>query len=418
MPFYQETRTMKAAVIGTIMPWSGSLSEIPKGWIICDGTTPDAKDYPLLVQVIGDTYNQGSSNLGGAFPAYTGQFVLPDLLTGRTLMDIEGDYFDASTGTGDPIDTDSDARLLIEPFIGENTDNGIPSVFNDVRTDVEFTLNDRNGYSGNISGNTIIDGIAEKSVFVGGRKLGHQHIRTHSHPGIYETMLEADRTRPGLGVIPYDNITASFNYASYDERTIILGISGGDRKIDYVRLGLTWEKGNVQLVDSGSWNQFGNFTGANSGLPGRTVMGARGENPPVNLSPQVVRQTSIANQGEFTYEQLTSGDIIPYGIFGTNITVPQGMRNYYPDALASGNFGSFVSNVGSDWLDDSIQAHTHDPFSVIFDQNSLKPQSRLTADVNIPVTTVLDNISNVGALEISMNTSQPSLTIVYIIRAY
>ena len=62
--------------------------------------------------------------------------------------------------------------------------------------------------------------------------------------------------------------------------------------------------------------------------------------------------------------------------------------------------------------------HSHDPFSVIFDQNSLKPQSRLTADVNIPVTTVLDNVSNVGALEISMNTSQPSLTIVYIIRAY
>ncbi len=54
---------MKAAVIGTIMPWSGGISEVPDGWIVCDGTTPDAKDYPLLVQVIGDTYNQGTSNL-------------------------------------------------------------------------------------------------------------------------------------------------------------------------------------------------------------------------------------------------------------------------------------------------------------------------------------------------------------------
>jgi microcystin-dependent protein len=57
MPFYQESRTMKGAVIGTIMPWSGSLSEIPKGWIVCDGSQPEAKDYPLLVQAIGDTYN-------------------------------------------------------------------------------------------------------------------------------------------------------------------------------------------------------------------------------------------------------------------------------------------------------------------------------------------------------------------------
>tara|TARA_B100000035_G_scaffold234050_1_gene202329 strand:- start:12970 stop:14226 length:1257 start_codon:yes stop_codon:yes gene_type:complete len=418
MPFYQEARTMKGAVIGTIMPWTGALSEIPKGWIICDGTSPDAKDYPLLVQVIGDTYNSGSSNLGGAFPGYTGQFVLPNLLDGKCLMDIEGSYFDASTGTGDAIDIDPDARNLIEPFIGENTDNGVPVVFNDVRTDVEFTLNDRNGYSGQITGNTIIDGTGEKSVFIGGRKLGHQHIRNHTHPGVYETILEADRTRPGLGVIPYDNITASFNYASIDVRTVVLGISGGDGKIDKVRLGLKWFKENVQLVDSGSWGSFGSFNGTGGGSPGRTVMGARGENPPVNLSPQVVRQTSIANQGEYSYEQLTSGDVIPYGLFGVNITIDEGLRNYYPDALSSGNFGTFVSNVGADWLDDSIQAHAHDPFTVKYDQNSLKPQPRLTADVNIPINTVLDNNSNTGALEISMNTSQPSLTIVYIIRAY
>ena len=409
---------MRGAVIGTIMPWTGGISEIPDGWIICDGTTPDASDYPLLVQVIGDTYNAGSSNLGGAFPAYTGQFVLPSLLEGKTLMDIEGNHFDAALGTGDAIDTDSDARNLIEPFIGDNTDNGIPSVFNDVRTDVEFTLNDRNGYSGNVSGNTIIDGEGEKVVFVGGRKLGHQHIRGHSHPGVYQTLQEGDRQKPGLGVIPYDNITAQFNYASIDERNIVLGIGGGDQRVDTLRLGLKWFKENVQLIDNSTWGSFGSFSGAGSGQPGRTVMGTISENPPVNLSPLKVRQTGIANQSEYTYEQMQGGDTIQYGLFGQNYTIPQGLRNFYTDALGSGNFGTFTSNIGDDWLDNSIEAHTHDPFSVIYDQNSLKPQSRLTADVNIPVTTILDNVTNVGALEISMNTSQPSLTILYIIRAY
>ena len=88
MPFYQETRTMKGAVIGTIMPWTGAISRIPKGWIICDGAQPPSNEYPLLVQTIGDSYNPGDSNLGGVFPAYTGNFTLPNLVNGKMLMDI------------------------------------------------------------------------------------------------------------------------------------------------------------------------------------------------------------------------------------------------------------------------------------------------------------------------------------------
>ena len=418
---------MKAAVIGTIMPWTGGVSEVPDGWIICDGSTPDATDYPLLVQVIGDTYNQGTSNLGGAFPAYSGQFVLPDLVAGKTLMDIEGSYFNAVSGTGDPIDSDPDARPIIEPFIGDNTDNGVTSVFNDVRTDVEFTLNDRSGYGGAISGNRIVDGEGEKIVFVAGRKLGHQHMRAHAHSGTYETLRNTPPTQPGLGVVPYDNITASFNYASTDLRTIPYFLQ---LEVDVLRLGLRWYKekdvdqpGVIELNDESVWSQIGSYTGAGSGLPGRTIMGVIGDSPPLDMSAIGVSDSSIAIQSQFTYDNIgadggmQAGDIIPYGSYGSNITVPTGYRNFYPDSRET-NYGTFVSNIGDDWLDNSIQAHAHDPISIFYDQASLKPQSRLTTDVNIPVTTVLDNASNVGALEISMNTSQPSLTVLYIIRAY
>ena len=55
--FYQESKTAKGAAIGTIMPWGGGITSIPKGWIICDGQYVNAGEYPLLTQTIGDTYN-------------------------------------------------------------------------------------------------------------------------------------------------------------------------------------------------------------------------------------------------------------------------------------------------------------------------------------------------------------------------
>ena len=438
MPFYQETRTMKGAVIGTIMPWSGPISQIPDGWIICDGTQPPANEYPLLVQTIGDSYNAGTTNLGGGFPAYTGNFTLPDLVSGKMLMDIEQSYFGTLT---DVRDNDTTAGNLIGPYIGTNTDNGINVSWNNVNTDVIFSLNERTGYSGNIAGNTIIDGEGEKSIFIGGRKLGHTHIRSHSHSGIFESIAGAlgsgsasdSQRRPGKGVIPYDNITATFNYAAFDQAPAIAGTRFDDGEIDKMRVGIDgFTKDGVALEDSGSWGSFGNFSGLGTGDEGKSVMRCTGENPPVNLSPQKVAGTSLATKVNYSYPALgnisgsTGGaNQVPYAQGGGNTTIPDGITNYYPDALASGNYGLLLSNPGSSFITDTgvaassnVTAHDHDPITVIYDQSSLKPQSRLVADVNIPATTNLDNASNEGILSISMNTSQPSMTCIYIIRAY
>ena len=432
MPFYQETRTMKGAVIGTIMPWSGPVSNIPKGWIICDGTQPPANEYPLLVQAIGDTYNSGTTNLGGGFPGYTGNFTLPNLVGGKMLMDIEQSYFGSLTADRD---NDPDAGNLISPYIGQNTDNGVNAAWNNVYTDVIFTLNERTGYSGNVRGNSIIDGEGEKSIFIGGRKLGHTHVRAHGHSGIYETVTgglgssgtETNR-RPGLGVIPYDNITATFNYAAIDEAPSFFGSRFDDGVVDSVRLGHEgFKKGNVELAGSGNWGSFGNFSGFGSGDPGRTVMRVSGENPPINLSPQRVTQTSLAQAINYDYPVLggNGANSVPFASGGGNTNIPSGFTNYYEDVPAAGNYGTLLSNPGSSFITDTgggaqanVDAHDHEPITVVYDQNSLKPQSTLVADVNIPATTNLDNASNVAALQISMNTSQPSMTCIYIIRAY
>lgn len=428
---------MKGAIIGTIIPWSGPLSQIPNGWIICDGSTLKADDYPLLVQAIGDTYNQGDSTLGGGFPAYTGEFVIPNLLEGKALMDMESAYFATGgrtvnitsvvNGQTVGVDADPTAGNIIQPFIGENTDNGINVVFNDVRTDVEFTLNDRDDYGGNITGNVIIPGQGEKSIFIGGRKLGHQHIRSHGHPGVYDTLASPASTRPGLGVVPYDNITARFTYAAIDEATSTVGSDG---RVDELRLGLTWYKDDLQLEDESTLadSKMGSFSGFGSGQDGRVVAQINSERPPVNLSAKNLTDTPLAVWGEwrpFDYTptsgqpRIEPGDEIPFALFGGDINMPQTYRNYYLDETSGANYATAVSNEANEWLDgEAFLAHVHDPFSLIYNQNSLKPQPRLEATFNVPGTTELDNVSNAGALEIVMNTSQPSVTCVYIIRAY
>ena len=153
MPFYQELKTTRGAAIGTIMPWTGGISNIPLGEILCDGQVVAADDFPLLAAAIGDTYNAGTSDFTGtgnnSFPNYGGSIKLPDL-NGKTLMDVETSYFAdrSSGGTGRPADLDVQALTLLSPKIGTNQSNSVTTIFTDVFVDIEFTLHQKVGISG------------------------------------------------------------------------------------------------------------------------------------------------------------------------------------------------------------------------------------------------------------------------------
>ena len=414
---------MKAAVIGTIMAWTGGLSNIPDGWIICDGTEKKASDYPLLVQAIGDTYNNGPSNLGGAFPNYTqaSTFVLPNLTDGRHLMDIEPDYFaGGSQAKSNSIDSDPDAANLIVPLIGENTDGGneaITTVFagdKALKTDVEFTLNVREGYGGNIRGNTVIDGIGERTVYVGGRKLGHTHIRSHTHSGSYDTVNNATRSRPGAGVVPWDKIEMRWGYRAWNN-TEFSDTTGG---VDEITAIYRWyySDTDIELVDASNMGSLGSISGFGQGLDGRSLAATNSENPPINLSAQSVVRTPLTSLEDWQHRVLSGGSTVNFAQGGGTLSVPSDQKNYY-GGDTSRVFGTLLSNSADDFASTSLVAHGHDPFVVEYDQGTLKPNSRLVANATIPTAT-LDNAINVGALEIIMNTNQPSLTCVYIIRAY
>lgn len=415
MAFYQQTRTAKAAAIGTIMPWTGGVSNIPKGWILCDGTPIPAVNYPLLARAIGDTYNNGPSSFTGSFPNYSGNIVLPNL-TNKNLIDIETSYFGAG-GTGETQDLDPKAAAAVTPLIGANTDNGVKTIYNDVTTDVVFTLNDRSGYSGKASGNTISGGEGiSKTVYISPRKLGRDHIKPHNHTGRYESVSFTNPLRPGLGVIPYSTFTYEFySYVDYDDGDILYS-GANDTEVGTV----------IQVRGPNTRDAVSGF---GQGSPGRVVAGINAENPSYNYTPFNVRLTPL--QPILTNPRVDEGTPIPYGLQGNNINLPAGSRNYYPDISNSvtqaNSYDTLMTPPAFDFnqitqspgVTDVISAHAHDEFDVEFVRGTLRPNSTLTVAVEAPNANLsLDNDANRAALQINFNTSQPAVTCIYIIRAY
>ena len=571
MSFYQEIKTAKAAAIGTVMPWTGGISDIPDGWIVCDGSQISAKDFPLLARAIGDTYNtatgvneglidtfsfnipvepnrlpdtytyspqdgsgagstfaiivgdagtqaggapngeggtvsvvlltaginyqpgdnltvptgnaggggadiiitvdtvrQGSvSTFGGDFPNYTGEIVLPALLN-KPLVDMETQYFGPASPTGREFDLDTTAVAEITPYIGTNTDTGVPTSFNDVATDVIFELNERTTtpidgggvayyYSGRLSGNTVIEGSGEanKIMYFGPRKLGRGHIKGHDHPGRIDSIKKDPVTQPGKGVIPWSNINFSFS-ANYSEDGQIFITNDNE-----------WD---VQ-ADMGDYDR--GRSGFGGGREGRTIAGIFAENPPVNWTPKNVVWNPIKseltqpithrtfNEGVGLVKGALSGGIsgfnkgqsesrnIDYKVGGGVIdTIPFGDTNWYPELLEYASpdgteieqtrsvmadpnefkvYDTFNSNPGWDFnrtqnsiaTRDQILSHTHDEFDINFDKAGMRPENSINVYVTAPTDNLnLDNARNVGVFQINFNTTQPGMTSVYVIRAY
>lgn len=144
MPGYNVVKTQRALPIGSVQPWTGNLSEIPNGWLLCNGAEIQAADYPLLARILRDTY--GGTNFSGNFPNYTGTFRLPST-NNKALADISTTYFGTYTSTQEavpsPIDN-PDALNVVQDFLGDSVagfepgDLGPPNVVN-AKTDLNFT---------------------------------------------------------------------------------------------------------------------------------------------------------------------------------------------------------------------------------------------------------------------------------------
>jgi len=144
MAGYNVVKTQRALPIGSVQPWGGPLSEIPKGWLLCNFAEIEAADYPLLARVLRDSY--GGTDFDGNFPNYTGTIRLPPT-NDKALADISTQYFGNYSSTSgsipSPIDN-PDALNVVEDYIGtsalgfEPGDLGPPNVIN-AKTDINFT---------------------------------------------------------------------------------------------------------------------------------------------------------------------------------------------------------------------------------------------------------------------------------------
>lgn len=137
MANYNSVRTAEAQPIGSAVPWVGSLTEIPPGWLVCDGQELLGSDYPLLARILKTAYG---GNLSGDFPNFTGTFTLPNP-NQKTLADISTEYFtsDQSTpGADQPtlgVD-DAESLAVVGEYIGSEGNVGAPGT--------EFAVTDLN----------------------------------------------------------------------------------------------------------------------------------------------------------------------------------------------------------------------------------------------------------------------------------
>jgi hypothetical protein len=182
---YGSIKSMKTAKIGTIMIWSGDgnegdlLSNIPKGWILCDGLTVPASRYPLLTSVIGNSY--GGATVGGTFPNYTGTVKIPNL-TGRAMMDLEPAMLNLEAYQyGQPNASDILEGLIVDDGLTVS----IPTLIS-ADTDLAFLpLDSDTTFIGKMTDITVNPATFQTTVFTVPRKLGINHTPPHRHPGAY-----------------------------------------------------------------------------------------------------------------------------------------------------------------------------------------------------------------------------------------
>ena len=198
--YYDSIKSMKTAKIGTILPWGGDggngflASNIPKGWIVCDGSTKDASDYPLLASIIGDTYGGDMTKSGGGnytFPyvdpsdgSNNANFRLPNLSSNLPLdlepADLDNISNQMGQGNVKNVVIDNNGTKLGDLVVGLGETYDIKTSWS-ANADIDFTLN----LSGNLyfkyTNFVLTAPDFLESIYTLNRKLSVNHTPSHSH---------------------------------------------------------------------------------------------------------------------------------------------------------------------------------------------------------------------------------------------
>ena len=164
--YYDSIKTMKSAKIGTILPWAGDggtgflASNIPKGWIVCDGEVKEAKLYPLLASILGDTYGGDMTRPAGGhytFPYVDEQdgsnnatFRLPGL-SGNVMVDLENDFLNQTKYQFGQ----SDAKTVVVDEAGTKLGDLVRDYGETVKIKADWSANADIDFTLSLSGNLL-----------------------------------------------------------------------------------------------------------------------------------------------------------------------------------------------------------------------------------------------------------------------
>lgn len=460
MGSYNRIKASKNFPIGTIMPWCGSSrrgsepDRVPAGWIVCNqaNTQLFAADYPILAKIIGNTYgpipeaadqitgvNFGIVNDYPYNPPDTSEnhdpekhvdvFSLPNL-NQIALVDIEGSRISTTD------------LLVVGKYISANgSDEGKQSLTlyrSDV--DIQFDLEPSNTLAGKITGITMSDPVYFDTIYVLPRKLGIDHTPNHNHqPASADEFDQFITAVPsGSSVLEFQPGIALKNDASKTTAVTPIGRKGTSSSAHTFKPGtaeITWydpNDGGISLI----------ITDQKVTIPSS-----------LNLIPQIqsrVIPEQFAIENSYTDDgsaivniqaDAHTGAFPPAGYY-------QGKRNYYkspdipspqrgsdmPTSLiadttydpatekqpintsVTNTFPTTLNHSNEEWGSTGLKSHDHDSMELTMERGGLGITTTLL--VNNVSTGTTSPVSIETALSVAINPNTPSLTMIYIMRAF
>ena len=466
MAFYNRIKSGKLAPIGTIMPWGGSsqigqtLDNIPTGWIICSMTNAvlNAADYPLLAATFGNEYGpfpeDGSGFVNGvnhgivnAFPynkdgslGHVDKFGLPNL-NQLALVDIEGQRQQPNSSSLTGAD-----KIEMGQYIGENgPDATQPPTLLSSDVDITFTIEPSSQLAGRITGITMDDPIYFDTAYVVPRKLGVDHIPEHTHKPA--TTAEFDQF---WGAYAFGNGVQEFvpGAAEKDKSPDYGAVAPAGQKTDTEAL--RWKPGEKNIS---WWDEFDGGISLPDGI-NRVYI-----NPELEMIPAVPAAARAIPQRFYHYDDnfgynddnrsveavqksAHTGAFPPAGYYNgrrnyyASVDIPEKQRGesmpltdiqdtiYDPslgelqpiNTAVTDTYTTTLNHLGEGWGSNDLKSHTHDAMEVSMSRGSLSiPSTILVNDIATGTTAPL---SVATALSVQINPNTPSLTMMYIIRAF
>ena len=437
MANYNRIKAQKASPIGTIMPWTGSSSTsdllpdaIPKGWVVLRGQQLRAKDYPLLAQVVGNLYGpvvdpgQPFVGISNSYPNYNEDdvFNLPRL-SEVSLIDLEGSLVPAQ------------AQFVVGQYISENGADSASQPLTNVLSyiDINFSVQVSSELAGKIKGIDFEEPAYFDTIRTIPRKLGTEHIASHTH------------SRPTDGFYPSVELGGGylglFEAGEFDIQDSEF-VTGGD-------IGMNPSEGQADRFNPGTIRHTKYDATVNS-LPTVNTFRNYSEDSDVIPAIPTVNRT-VAQYGNTVEYQDDNSCVV--NVQEPAVTAPfpppgiyLGQKNYYSSTdipgfrRGEGLFDS-ITTAEEDYYGAPATAAGRDaPYPVTlnhgadaFSSTSLGSHNHFTIDLtmtkgqmDLPGTILINNMTtgnvepiNVDrGLSVQINPNTPSLTVLYIIRAY